>query len=102
MAYSSSLSDSEWELLEPLLPKILPLKNKTRPLEWSYRDLIDGMLYRLKNGCNWEDLPQDFPPYSTVFWHYNQWLQAGAIEKLMTLLHERVRAQVKKSPNGQR
>lgn len=102
MTYSSSLTDSEWDILEPLLPEVLPLKRKTRPLEWSYRDLIDGMLYRLKNGCNWEDLPKDLSPYSTVFWHYNQWRQVGAIEKLMALLHERVRAQVKKSPNGQR
>ncbi|PZD70788.1 hypothetical protein C1752_09132 [Acaryochloris thomasi RCC1774] len=100
MTYSSSLTDSEWEILEPLLPEVLPPKKKTRPLAWGYRDLINGMLCRLKNGCNWQDLPKDLPPYSTVFWHYNQWPQAGSIEKLMTLLHERVREQVKKSPHG--
>jgi transposase len=65
MAYSSSLTDAEWEILEPLLPEILPPKKSTRPLEWSYREIIDGILYRLKNGCNWADLPQDLPPYST-------------------------------------
>lgn len=102
MAYSSSLTDAEWKILEPLLPEILPPKKKTKPLSWSYRELIDGMLYRLKNGCNWEDLPKDLPPYSTVFWHYNEWRKAGSIEQLMTLLHERVRDQVKKSPNGRR
>lgn len=101
MAYSSSLSDAEWEILTPLLPEVLPLKKKTRPLEWSYRAIIDGILYRLKNGCNWEDLPKDLPPSSTVYWHYKQWRDDGAIERLMRLLHERVRAQVKKSPNGQ-
>ncbi|MEM9089695.1 MAG: transposase [Cyanobacteria bacterium P01_F01_bin.53] len=89
MTYSSSLTDAEWEILEPLLPSVLPPKKETKPLSWSYRELIDGMLYRLKNGCNWEDLPKDFPPwlgarslaarsdagshrYSTVFWHYNE------------------------------
>ncbi|PZD74900.1 hypothetical protein C1752_00982 [Acaryochloris thomasi RCC1774] len=97
MAYLSSLTDAEWEILEPLLPEVLPLKQTTRPLSWTYRDLIDGVLYRLKNGCNWQDLPKDLPPYSTVFWHYNQWRQAGAIEKLTTLLHEQVRVQVKKA-----
>lgn len=101
MTYSSSLSDAEWEILTPLLPEVLPLKKKTRPLEWSYRAIIDGILYRLKNGCNWEDLPKDLPPSSTVYWHYKQWRDDGAIERLMRLLHERVRAQVKKSPNGQ-
>lgn len=98
MAYSSSLTDAEWEILEPLLPEVLPPKKNTRPLDWSYRALIDGVLYRLKNGCNWGDLPKDLPPYSTVYWHYKQWREAGTIEKLMTVLHEQVRAQVKKKP----
>ena len=59
MAYSSSLIDSEWEILEPLLPEVLPPKQQTRPLEWSYRDIIDGILYRLKNGLN--SLPGSLP-----------------------------------------
>ena len=96
MSYSSSLTDKEWKILEPLLPEVLPEKKQTKPLEWSYRELIDGMLYRLKNGCNWGDLPKDLPPYSTVFYHYNEWRKAGTIEKLMQVLHERVRAQKKK------
>ena len=98
MAYSSSLTDSEWEILEPLLLEVLPPKKKTRPLVWSYRDIIDGILYRLKNGCNWQDLPKDLPPYSTVYWHYKQWRDTGTFEALMTRLHELVRAQVQKKP----
>jgi hypothetical protein len=39
---------------------------------------------------------KDLPPYSTVYWHYKQWRAAGSIEKLMTLLHEATREQVKK------
>ena len=45
----------------PLLPEVLPPKKKTRPLDWSYREMIDGIIYRLKNGYNWEDLPKDSP-----------------------------------------
>lgn len=100
MAYSSSLTDAEWEILEPLLPEILPPKKRTRPPNWSYRHIIDGILYQLKNGCNWEDLPKDFPPYSTVYWHYKQWRSTDTIERLMQVLHERVRAQIKKNRNG--
>ncbi|MDB9524794.1 IS5 family transposase [Oscillatoria sp. CS-180] len=98
MAYSSSLSNAEWDLLERLLPKILPPKQQTRPLKWSYREIIDGILYRLKNGCNWADLPKDLPPYSTVYWYYKQWRQDGTLERLLTVLHERVRVQVGKKP----
>jgi transposase len=96
MAYSSSLTDKEWELLEPLLSEVLPPKktnqtsglDQTRTSRWS--------LISTKNGCNWQDLPKDLPPYSTVYWHYKQWRAAGSIEKLMTLLHEATREQVKK------
>ncbi|MBH8573838.1 transposase [Nostocaceae cyanobacterium CENA369] len=102
MPYSSSLTDEEWEILEPLLPTILPPKKQTRPSNWTKRELLDGIFYQLKNGCNWEDLPKDLPPYSTVYWHYKQWRASGAIDKLMSILHAQVREQVKKKPSGQR
>ncbi|WP_199192376.1 transposase [Chlorogloea sp. CCALA 695] len=63
MPYASSLTDSEWEILEPLLVEILPQKKRTRPSNWTKRDIIDGIRDQLKNGCNWEDLPKDLPPY---------------------------------------
>lgn len=69
MAYKSSLSDEEWKILEPLLPEILPPKKRTRPANWSKREILDGIFYQRLNGCNWQDLPKDLPPYSTVYWH---------------------------------
>jgi transposase len=68
--YSSSLTDEEWLIIEPLLPK----KKLTCPPTWTKREILDGIFYQLKNGCNWGDLPKDMPPYSTVYWHYKQWL----------------------------
>ncbi|MDJ0555336.1 MAG: transposase [Microcoleaceae cyanobacterium MO_207.B10] len=97
MPYSSSLTDKEWVLIELLLPK----KKKTCPSKWTKRQILDGVLYQLKNGCNWSDLPNDLPPYSTVFWHYKQWRAEGVIEKIRDVLHGQVRQQVKKKPNGQ-
>ena len=100
MLYSSSLTNAEWEVLEPLLAEILPPNKRTRPSNWTKRELIDGIFYQLKNGCNWEDLPKDLPPYSTVYWHYKQWREAGVIEQLMSALLGRVRESVKKKPSG--
>jgi len=100
MNYSSDLTDAEWEIFEPLLLERLPTKKQTRPSNWTKREIFNGILYQLKNGCNWQDLPKNFPPYSTVYWHYKQWRAAGAIETLMQTLHEQVRAQVKKGPSG--
>jgi len=92
MAYSSSLTDEEWEILEPLLVRVLPQKKQTRPPNWTKREILDGILYQLKNGCNWEDLPKDLPPTRAVYWHYKQWRAAGVIEKLMSVLHRQVRS----------
>jgi transposase len=101
MAYSSSLTDAEWEVFEPQLLKILPPRKKTRPMNWSFREIVDAILYQLKNGCNWIDLPKDFPPYSTVYWHYKKWRDAGVIDQLRDNLHKDVRTQVKKKRGGQ-
>ena len=96
MGYSSDLTDKEGKIIEPLLPQ----KKKTRPPVWTKRQLLNGIFYQLKNGCNWADLPKDLPPYSTVFWHYQNWCQEGAIDLIMTKLHRQAREQVKKNPNG--
>lgn len=87
--YSSSLTDEEWFIIEPLLPK----KKLTCPLTWTKREILDGVFYQLKNGCNWGDLPKDLPPYSTVYWHYKQWRSQGIIQEIMETLHKRLRHQ---------
>ena len=93
MAYSSDLTDKEWKIIEPLLPK----KKRTKPPTWSKREILNGVLYQLKNGCNWCDLPRDLPPYSTVFWHYKQWRRQGVIKEIRDVLHSQVRQQLKKT-----
>lgn len=92
--YSSSLTDEEWSIIEALLPK----KKLTRPPIWSKRQILDGIFYQLKNGCNWADLPLDLPPYSTVFWHYKQWRSDKVIERMMEALHQSVREKAEKKP----
>jgi transposase len=88
--------------LRKAIHQILPIKKQTRPPNWTKREILDGIFYQLKNGCNWEDLPKDLPPYSTVYWHYKQWRSEGAIEELMKALHSQVREQVKKNRSGLR
>ena len=97
MGYTSSLTDNEWLIIEPILLENLAKKKQTRPLKWGYREILNGMLYQLKNGCNWADMPKDLPPYSTVYWHYNQWRSNGLLDKLLQCLHEELRWQIKKT-----
>ena len=98
MGYTSDLSDKEWEIIEPLLPK----RKKTNPPKWTKREILNGVLYQLKNGCAWADLPKDLPPYSTVFWHYKRWRTGGALNTIMTALHAQAREQVQKKPKWTR
>ena len=49
MAYSSSLTDKEWELLKPLLSEVLPPNKQTRPPAWTKRELLDGVFYGVAN-----------------------------------------------------
>jgi transposase len=71
----------------------LPKKKLTCPLTWTKQEILDGVFYQLKNGCNWGDLPKDFLPYSTVYWHYKQWQNQGIIQEIMETLHKRLRHQ---------
>lgn len=97
MAYSSNLTDAEWKIIEPLLPS----KKQTRPPLWTKRQILDGIFYQLKNGCNWCDLPKDLPPYSTVFWYYKQWRADGVLDQILDTLHRKVRQQAQKNRSGQ-
>lgn len=96
MGYSSNLTDAEWEIIEPLLPS----KKQTRPPLWTKRQILDGIFYQLKNGCNWYDLPKDLPPYSTVFWYYKQWRADGVLDQILDTLHRKVRQQAQKNRSG--
>ena len=96
MPYTSSLTDKEWDITEPLLPK----KKQTRTHKWTKRQILDGVFYQLKNGCNWGDLPKDLPPYSTVFWHYKQWRSEKVLDEIMTALHAQVRQRAQKNLSG--
>jgi len=56
MTYTTDLTDKEWEIIELLLPQ----KKKTCPPKWTKREILNGVFYQLKNGCNWADLPKTY------------------------------------------
>ena len=76
-------------------------KKKTKPPKWTKRQILDAIFYQLKNGCNWCDLPKDLPPYSTVFWHHKQWRDDELMDKIMDILHQKIRKGAQKNRNGQ-
>jgi putative transposase len=69
--YGSSLTDAQWEYLEPMLPK--PAK-RGRP-RTDLRQVLDGIFYVVKGGIQWRYLPADFPPWQTVYGIFRRWKQ---------------------------
>src|SRR2546423_15172759 len=88
--YTSDLTDEEWVIIEPLIP---PAKEGGRPRTVNMRNVMDGIFYGLKTGCQWANLPGDFPPYSTVFDYYNQWRKNKVWQRMNDALRKEVRVQ---------
>jgi putative transposase len=88
--YSSDLTEREWLRLAPLIP---PAKKGGRPRTVNMREVINGIFYVLKTGCQWENLPKDFPPSGTVFYYYNTWRKEKVWQQMNDALRERVRTQ---------
>ena len=78
--YSSDLSARDWQRLEPLL-------QVRRRSKWLLLSVVNAVLYVLKNGCLWRDLPGDFPPWGTVYWYFAKWQDAGVLDELNTCLN---------------
>ena len=67
--YPSDLSDDEWRLIEPLLPGCA---RTGRPRTTDLRAVINALRYVVRSGCEWRMLPNDFPPYQTVYYWFRR------------------------------
>ncbi|MFI0773120.1 IS5 family transposase [Streptomyces sp. NPDC021218] len=73
------LSDAEWERLRPFLPV-----SNGRCGRWrDHRQVIDGILHRVRTGVQWRDLPERFGPWKTVYERHRQWSADGTWERLL-------------------
>ena len=91
--YPSDLSEKEWETIMPYLPAPCPAG---RPMELLWRDIIDGIFYVNKTGCQWRALPSDFPAWQSVY-RYFRWLsEADWWQKLNDYLSQEYRLVIKR------
>lgn len=86
--YSTDLSDEEWQILEPLVPRAKP---GGRPRAHRTRELLDAIFYVVRGGCAWRLLPHDFPPWQTAYHYFRLWRLDGTWEKMHTALRETLR-----------
>jgi transposase len=93
--YPSDLTDEEWDLVEPHLP---PARQGRRFPAADRRSVLDGILYVLTTGCQWRQLPKDFPPKTTVHRYFIEWHTDGILMRLHHALYEEARTLAGRHP----
>jgi len=93
------LTDKQWSRLEPLLNEPRDERHAGgRPRKYEQRRVVDAMLYVVKTGCQWRQLPSNFPPWKTVHEHFRVWRDSGVWERIGQTLRERGRKEGGRSP----
>ena len=83
--------DELWKLLAPLLEELDPPKKRGRP-RVERRGIVDAIIFRMRTGIQWNQLPSTYPDDSTVHRTMQRWQQLGLFEKLWALLVEHCEA----------
>src|SRR6476469_4210113 len=77
--YQTDLTDEEWRVIAPPLPKPCV---KGRPRAWPMREMINGIFYVMRAGCPWRLLPNDLPPWGTIYRWFAAWRDDGRFERI--------------------
>jgi transposase len=90
LRYPTDLTDAEWALVAPLIPRAKRGGNK-RTVD--VREVVNGIMYILGTGCQWAALPRDLPPRSTANDYFLRWQHDRTLERLHHALYVQCRAQ---------
>ena len=88
IAYPSDLTDAQWRLIVKRIP---PAKPGGRYRSVNMCEVVNGILYLVRTGCSWRQLPHDFPPWGTVHWYYRCFRIGGTWQKIHDALRDKVR-----------
>ena len=90
--YPSDLTEKQWSRLWPLLNEPRGERHAGgRPPKYEQRRVVDALLYVVKTGCQWRQLPSNFPPWKTVHEHFRAWRDSGVWERIGQTLREQGR-----------
>jgi transposase len=85
MTYRGDLSEAQWERLAPLLPPQKPAVGKPAH---DHRRILNGILWKLRTGAPWRDLPAWYGPWSTVACRFRRWRLAGVWDTVFARVHQ--------------
>lgn len=77
------LTDAQWQRLEPLLPQKTTARGRPPT---SHRRVVEAMLWILRTGAPWRDLPNAYGSWKTIYTRFSRWSQSGALARLFEAL----------------
>ncbi len=92
--YPTDLQYTEWQLIEQLFP----MAQRGRPRKWEPWQIINGILYVNRTGCQWRMLTKDLPPWQTVYGYFWRWTRSGLWQKINEMLLRKIRQQQGREP----
>ena len=76
------LTTEQWKRIEPIITELKPKKDpRGRPLR-DPREILNGILWILRTGAPWKDMPQRYPPYQTCHRRFQQWVKQGVFHRI--------------------
>ena len=93
--YPSDMTDAEWPLIQPF---VAASDGPGAPRRVDTPAIVDAIRYRLRTGCQWRQLPADFPKWPTVYYYFKKWSDDGTWERINTALREQVRVAAGRDP----
>lgn len=87
--YPTDLSDSQWKIIQPLLPRA---KSGGRPRELDMRMVVNAILYLVVGGIQWRMLPREYPKWQSVYYYFRCWRDDGTWQRI----HDTLRAEVRR------
>src|SRR5258708_13918015 len=92
------LTDEQWQVLDPLIGE-MPRRADGRGRPWrSSREVLNGILWILRTGAQWADLPERYPPYQTCHRRFQRWVRDGTLERVLEALARELRAPANPDP----
>ena len=90
-AYSTDVTDEQWAIIAPIVSDTPSENRRGRRREVSLREVVNAIQYINRTGCQWDLLPNDLLPKSTVYDYFAKWRDDGTWDNIMTALRTRIR-----------
>ena len=94
--YTSDMSDQQWAIIRPLLP--MDTDGPGRPPELDLRQVVNAIFYIDRTGCQWQNLPKDYPNHNSVYYHYGKWRDDGTWQRVNEALRQAERERQGRRP----